>query len=245
MEGKPEDVRPAYANGTHISYSKHTMKYKRYKTLSSKYLQGYPRLDASIRYILYLDIDNVVTNPLQTFFQDYQNKVNHDYARTGVTDLSGHSLISFWMDPSTTNMIQGDQFLLERFNGQSCLDAWRYEMDHQVASDRNQPLLMDVARQFDKYHCLVSLLPNGSPAEQQSQHFDLLHPDILGATQAEEYPTIVHISGHRARLFSERQQRDFLKRALNLDQTSENTLINGLTVDDLLQPIGVKGQRPK
>jgi hypothetical protein len=244
VQGKPEDVRPTYANGTCIPYSKHTMKYKRYKTLASKYLQEDPRLNTNIRYVMYLDIDNVVTNPLQNLFRDYQDKVNRDYAQTGAASLSGHSLVSFWMDPGTTHMMQGGQFLVERYHGQPCLDAWRDEMDQQVQSDRDQPLLMDVARQFDKYRCLVSILPNGGGGGER-RHFDMLQTDILDMTRPEQYPTIVHISGHRAKLYPETQQRGFLKQALDLEQMSRDASIGGVPLENLLQPMSVKGQRPK
>jgi hypothetical protein len=240
---KPEDRHPKYDNGTRVQFTKHTMKYKRFKTLSTKYLQkDYPELSWQIEYILYLDIDNVVTNPLSLFFQDYQRKINQEYA---IHDVSSHSLISFWMDAENHNgrtMLQGGQFMLQKNHGQECLDAWRNEMDS-VPSDLDQPLLMRVAEQFDRYRCVVSLLPDGPKGKQ---HFALLDRDILAATKPEQYPTIVHISGKRAKSFSEQVQRQFLRNALDLSpKLSKGSLEVGVPWEDVIQPIGVKGQQPK
>jgi hypothetical protein len=250
MKGNSEDKHPKKPeDGSRIKYSKHTMKYKRYKTLSTKYLQYDPRLSTTVQYILYLDIDNVVANPLSTFFNDYQRKINQEYATANVEGLSGHSLISFWVDPVLVRRtqelptLQGGQFMVERYHGQKCLDAWRNEMDT-VRSDFDQTLLMRVTEQFDKYRCLVSLLPS------KKNHFDLLQDHVLNESDPDRYPTIVHISGHRARIFPEEKQRKFLRKALELDEdpttiSSSSYMVEDVPWEKVIQPVGVKGQKPE
>ena len=129
--------------------------------------------------------------------------------------------------------------MLKRSHGQGCLDAWRNEMDS-VPSDLDQPLLVRVTEQFDRYHCVVSLLPN----EPKGKHFELLNGKILGmSSQPEQFPTIVHISGQRAKSFPEKDQRRFLRKALDVSDENEQAGFE-VPLEDLLQPIGVKGQQP-
>jgi hypothetical protein len=44
---------------------------KRFKTLAMKYLEFDDRLATTTRYILYMDIDNVISNQLRASFDDY------------------------------------------------------------------------------------------------------------------------------------------------------------------------------
>jgi hypothetical protein len=123
------------------------MIFKRFKTLLFKYIDADPRVSSSTQYVLYLDINNVISNPLDVFFGDYHNKVNDELQKSGVTtNLFNHSYISFWVDPvKERDHFQGGQFMVHQNNGRGCLDAWRHQMDT-VPMEMDQPLLMNVVK---------------------------------------------------------------------------------------------------
>ena len=228
------------------------MIYKRFKSLIFKYLDlADLRFSASTKYALYLDIDNVVANRLDNFFEDYYTKVNRELKMAGVSSLNDHGYISLWKEPSKNgDHFQGGQFMIHREHGRKCGDAWRHEMDT-VPSTRDQPLLMNVVEKVDRYQCIVSLLPN-----QNTSHFNMLQPDII-RSEPEKYPTIVHISGLRTQMFSEEDQRYFLRNALRLEDPQEDTdsgnesvrkqkfAIGSIDSEDIIEPVGLKFQRPK
>jgi hypothetical protein len=69
------------------------MIFKRFKTHHAKYISEDPALaDSSIRYVLYVDVDNIIGAPLSVFFQDYvrtatdeveqisKNNSDHDFS---------------------------------------------------------------------------------------------------------------------------------------------------------------------
>lgn len=242
IQGRAEDLKPRRVeDGKPIEYTKHTMVFRRFKTLPFKYIDADPRFPPTISYVLYLDVDNVVSNPLGIFFQDYYEKIRNDLLQIGMTkSLSNHSYISFWVDPvEERDHLQGGQFMVERTHGQGCLDAWKHQMDT-VPSDRDQPLLMNVAKNVNQYGCIVSLLPD----EPREKHFNMLEPKII-VSPADQYPTIVHISGLRTRIFSEVDQRYFLRKALLLENGVNNTnMIGDITWEDVIDPVGLKLQRP-
>lgn len=190
------------------------MIFKRFKTLLFKYIDADPRVSSSTQYVLYLDINNVISNPLDVFFGDYHNKVNDELQKSGVTtNLFNHSYISFWVNPvKERDHFQGGQFMVHQNNGRGCLDAWRHQMDT-VPMEMDQPLLMNVVKNPEEYLCIASLLPNENPKEK---HFNMLQPNIIKSPE-DEYPTIVHINGYQARIFSEIDQRYFLRKALMLE----------------------------
>ncbi|MGK3753120.1 MAG: hypothetical protein ACI8RD_005427 [Bacillariaceae sp.] len=105
IEGRNEDFHPIEEieeenekNVTTSSvrpkkYAQETMIFKRFKTHHAKYISEDPALaDSSIRYVLYVDVDNIIGAPLSVFFQDYvrtatdeveqisKNNSDHDFS---------------------------------------------------------------------------------------------------------------------------------------------------------------------
>mmetsp|Transcript_26843 Transcript_26843/g.57890 ORF Transcript_26843/g.57890 Transcript_26843/m.57890 type:complete len:581 (+) Transcript_26843:64-1806(+) len=81
MEGRKEDKTPKTKDGAEIRHFKKRMHmlYKRYKTLSLKYLRDAFDNDRGVGetplHVLYLDVDNIITRPLSKFFDDYYDSI--------------------------------------------------------------------------------------------------------------------------------------------------------------------------
>lgn len=172
IEGLPEDLTPRKEDGSKIKYRRHTMVYKRFKTLPFKYLDRDNRFD-QVRYVLYLDVDSIVANKLSAFFDDYFVKMTDDYD-AAKRIVGGHgrefSYWSFWKDPGAKFQLwQGGQIMHDRQHSKGCQDAWRDQMDT-VWRGMDQPLLMNMVNDFKKYQCIVFELPG------DGRHFDLRIP---------------------------------------------------------------------
>jgi hypothetical protein len=76
MEGRHEDMDPTDHNGNPSKYKESKMRFKRFKTLLSEYLNYDSRLASTlIKHVLYVDIDNVVGKDLTPFLQQYFSKI--------------------------------------------------------------------------------------------------------------------------------------------------------------------------
>jgi hypothetical protein len=241
--GRPDDLEPKHkGNGTKITYRRHTMAYKRFKTLALRYLDFDTRFD-HIRYVLYLDVDSIVANKLSRFFGDYYVKISEDYENAkkaiGSDDFS---FFSFWKDPgSRFKLWQGGQIMHDRQHSMGCNEAWRHQMDN-VWRGMDQPLLMNVANDFKKYKCLVFELPG------DGKHFDLLYPEILENARPNRYPTIVHITSARVTNFDQEPQQKFIRKALLLNDKdhdeggTHSMMIGNITWNDVTTPVGAGGE---
>jgi hypothetical protein len=190
----PRDVK----NGQIIVYhKKSTMPYKRFKTLLMEYVDRHPRLTLKTRYVLYLDVDNVVTAPLTRFFHDYHQKISSDFEKTkaklsNVTNSNkadannsdsidpGFSFFSFWRDGKngkSTDYWQGGQTMYDRIYSRGCAAAWQHQMDT-VYSFLDQPLLYAVYENFTYYKCKIFDMG------KRRKHFSLMTPKILGMMAA-------------------------------------------------------------
>ncbi|KAG7363209.1 hypothetical protein IV203_026569 [Nitzschia inconspicua] len=241
IQGRPEDMSPATESGRTMV---ETMIYQRFKTLIPKYISLTPEVRNTTEYFLYLDIDNVVAQDLSGFFQDYQAKIQNDLrlnTNSTVDVASGRSsYISFWRE---RRHFQGGQFLAHRKFGVGCLDAWRTEFD-EGKSKKDQPLLMNVHKHYMEYHCCVHELPFGNFDKlNRRKHFQLFTSNVYEAVP-EEFPTIVHITGLRPRINSGTSQRDFLQKALRLENVSD-TMAGNITWEEVLMPVGPKGHKPR
>ena len=91
IEGRDEDMHPREENtlkpeSNHTEpqlkkYRQHTMVFKRFKTHHHKYIVQYPDLSESIRYVMYADVDNIIGNRLDKFFEEYAKVVAVEYQR--------------------------------------------------------------------------------------------------------------------------------------------------------------------
>ena len=91
IEGRNEDLYPMEEieeenekNVTTSSvrpkkYAQETMIFKRFKTHHAKYITEDPAIvDSTIRYVLYVDVDNIIGAPLSAFFKDYVRTVTDE-----------------------------------------------------------------------------------------------------------------------------------------------------------------------
>jgi hypothetical protein len=242
IEGLPEDLVPRKEDGSRVKYRRHTMVYKRFKTLPFKYLDADSRFD-HIRYVLYLDVDSIVAGKLSDFFDDYYTKMKDDYdAAKRILGANGRefSFWSFWKDPGAKFQLwQGGQIMQDRQHSKGCQDAWRDQMDT-VWRGMDQPLLMNVVNDFPKYKCVVFELPG------DGKHFDLLHTDIMEG-DPKDYPTIVHITSVRVTSYEREPQQRFIRKALLLDGEayqaggSQSMMTKNVSWHDVTTPIGAGG----
>jgi hypothetical protein len=242
IQGLPEDLVPRNEDGTRIKYRRHTMVYKRFKTLPFKYLDMDERFDG-IRYVLYLDVDSIVANKLSRFFEDYYNHSSDDYAAAKkILGASGSSFSfwSFWKDPGAKyELWQGGQIMHDRQHSKLCQDAWRDQMDN-VWRGMDQPLLMNVQNDYKKYRCVIFELPG------DTTHFDLLHTETM-ENDPKDYPTIVHITSVRVTNYDKEPQQAFIQKALMLDGDeyqqgrSKSMMTDGISWHEVTTPIGAGG----
>ncbi len=246
VKGRKEDLTPQHEDGSRIKYRRHTMVYKRFKTLPFKYLDMDEQFD-HIRYVLYLDIDSIVANKLSHFFDDYYEKMKDDYdAAKRILGANGRnfSFWSFWKDPgpgAKNQLWQGGQIMQDRQHSSGCQNAWRDQMDT-VWRGMDQPLLMNVVNDYKKYKCVVFELPG------DGKHFNLLHTSII-ESEPEDYPTIVHITSVRVTAYDREPQQQFIRKALLLDEDkyleggNKSMMAGNISWHDVTTPIGAGGTK--
>lgn len=266
--GRPEDTKPVHADGiTPIRYHKQsTMVFKRFKTLLLKYVDDEPRLRDDTRYVLYLDVDNIVASNLDRFFYDYYVQISAEYdqaraeLKTSNDDNDNSpefSFFSFWRDKGSKDKFwQGGQTMHDRLHSRSCAAAWRHEMDT-VYQYLDQPLLLNVYKNFTFYKCKIFNLPN------RKKHFSLFKPNLVKNNKnGKNAPTFVHLTGLRTKKFKESLQEKFIRQALDLppsidnDNSSSNStmgnnqnstalvMVDGISWDEVARAIGSRGQVP-
>jgi len=79
-------------------YAQKTMIFKRFKTLHSKYIAEDSAMDSNIRYVLYIDVDNIIGSALSTFFKDYTKTVINEIEAPKNNTIKGFSFISMFRD---------------------------------------------------------------------------------------------------------------------------------------------------
>jgi hypothetical protein len=218
MSALEEDLKPkATFTGTHRA----RMIPKRFKTLAMKYLEFDNRLATTTQYVLYMDIDNVISNQLQAFFDDYYILLMRQYSYGNLTDASS---IFAYRDPGgQSNTWHGGLMMNHREHSMGCLDGWRHTMDTKK-SVWDQPLLVRMLENFPRYNCVAHSLPEG--------HFAL-------ATRGNMKPkpnmtTIIHITNtNRAKGLPQDLQAQFVRSALLLQDNE--TMIGNITWNDVLQ----------
>jgi len=97
IQGYEDDMNPRDENndGQLKKYAQKTMIFKRFKTLHSKYIADYPELLGSIRYVMYVDTDNIIGSRLDIFFKDYIRVVADQYNATDFAEIRNYRGFSF------------------------------------------------------------------------------------------------------------------------------------------------------
>jgi hypothetical protein len=222
MSGLQEDLKPI--NATIVQ--RKNMIAKRFKTLAVKYLEFDKRLAARTRYILYMDIDNVVANRLQPFFDDYYSLLlmRHQNSHGNLTDSS---YFFAYRDPGyqKNTSWHGGLAMHHREHSIRCLDGWRREMDRQRFG-YDQVLLLRVLNNFPRHNCVLHSLPDG--------HFELASRRNMRPKPPINMTTIVHITNTgRAKTIPHNLQARFVRRALKLLQDNE-TMVGNITWNEVL-----------
>lgn len=261
VQGRPDDLQPKQADGVNpIKYRRHPMIYKRFKTQVLEYLdyldhgsttRNEPRRFDRIRYVLYIDVDNVIANPLRALFDDYYYMAVYEWEnKKHELGHSNFSFFSLWKDPGAHNKLwQGGQHMHDRHYSRGCEVAWREQID---TGERgmDQPLLMNVVDNFEKYKCVVFELPGG-----EGSHFDLLHTYIF-KSKPKDYPTMVHITSVRVTDYDKEPQEAFIRNALLLNDGTmtskyglnnpktvpiDSFMVDGIPWRDVTLPVGAGG----
>jgi hypothetical protein len=218
MAARDEDLLPKGLTIVH----RPMMIPKRFKTFLMNYLEMDPRLATTTQYILYMDIDNVIASPLQPFFDDYYSLLMRQYSYGNLTDTS---FFFAYQDSGeqTTGFWHSGLAMHHRTYSVGCLHAWRYEMDT-LRHGWDQPLLMRVLENMDRYKCVVYELPTNG-------HFSLASRESI--TPREKMTTIVHITNSvRAKRLSKDRQAIFIRSALQLQDNE--TMVGNVMWDEVL-----------
>ena len=130
-------------------YKQRSMVFKRFKTLHSKYLDELGRHPDDVRFVLYIDIDNLIGAPLSKFFQDYYDLVQSEYfnsttsTSTKKTDIS---FAGFFRDRHLRSKMHSGIIMYDRQHESGCTESWRWEMDH-FSHGSDQVMLLRVLNQ--------------------------------------------------------------------------------------------------
>ncbi len=99
-------------------YAQRSMVFKRFKTHHSKYIEADPNLKDSIRFVMYVDVDNIIGSPMEIFFQEYTKMVaekyplavdfHHNFTLTGGNDTEQ-------LTPKTDKNAQNDFGFMSMF----------------------------------------------------------------------------------------------------------------------------------
>lgn len=267
-----EDMNPVNGKNLPIQYNGH-MKSKRLKTVFDKYVDAYvdKRLqeenrqhnDAEkMRFILYLDVDNVIANPLDALFQDYSTTVGKKFhaiennIKTQFTNGSNSSHVqpfsffSMWKETTkeehgvaTAFRWQGGQILQDRLFAKGCADAWRQQFDTHPKRRMDQGLFNNiVVKKVDEFRCIVLELPTGHKdmgGKATRSHYDKLNEDIL-SKPVDDLPTVIHITSRRTHQLDVTEQKAFLRKALGVDDGKDNQ--EALDWDKIISVVNGKGQ---
>ena len=99
-------------------YAQRSMVFKRFKTHHSKYIEADPNLKDSIRFVMYVDVDNIIGSPMEIFFQEYAKMVADKYPvavdfHRNFTLTGGNNTEQ--LTPKTDNSTQNDFGFMSMF----------------------------------------------------------------------------------------------------------------------------------
>ena len=304
------DLEPRDTNGRLFVYNTQAMIFKRFKTKLVEYLQSdgvghnnnnsnnsnsssgtssnsnNSNIANTVEYFFYLDIDNVVTRPIDDLLRsinknvletDYREELKHPklmiqtksddpqystYTQSTMSSSSSQekpfSFISAWRE---SHHYQMGQIFFHKDHGKGCLDAWQGLIDTSPTYKMEQPLMMKVLEDPERYNCRMFELPKRNEFDTYS-HFKMLSnrfmPHIKDV-QNIALPSIVHISGLRVRSYTVEEHLGFLTYALDLGDVtvnndtkvlndmvySENSSWGNITWRQILEPGSPRGHKPK
>ena len=192
-----------------IKFKQETMRCKRFKTYINEYLDTEPSLD-SIRYNLYLDVDNVVGQALGKFFNTtYQNLQTLDISKDT-------SFISVLHDKyHLSHMFHTGILLTYRKNSKACLETWRYLIDtrgHGVISDQQLFLMVPNMSSRLSPHLTPCMFATNIP----NFYYRVPFANQM-ASASKRYYMFFHVTNtQRAKAISQKVQQEYFLDLLNL-----------------------------
>jgi len=261
IQAHEEDLHPREQNNGDLGinnsepqlkkYAQNSMIFKRFKTIHSKYIMEYPALSDFVRYVIYIDVDNVVGNRLDIFFEEYVNMVRVEYERatnrhqqwklntTGAgnvdNDLATESsasnfdtfgFISMFKDKHLRGKMHGGIILYDVAFEERCVDGWRNEMDTFWHSS-DQIMMLRVLGDYNRYRCTVFALPQ--------RHMTFINKQLMiGATEERQkkrkkkkpmqFPTFIHATKFRVNRINNATIHDeFVRHLLHLNENEQIT----------------------
>ncbi|KAG7360922.1 hypothetical protein IV203_036021 [Nitzschia inconspicua] len=221
-----------------IEYAQKTMIFKRFKTHHAKYIAADPDLASSnIRYVLYVDVDIVVTNPLSAFFSDYGALASREYGQWTSNLMARHSptdfgFFSLFVDRHLKGKMHTGVILSDLMFHDKCVTAWRKEMD-EFYHKSDQVMLLNVIGNYSAYQCRIFELP--------ARHFNFANKRIMQERNRSSLPTFVHITEFRVRRIRDSElYQAFLRFCLSLEEGEDVT--GGISWEQAIAP---HAKRPK
>mmetsp|Transcript_32347 Transcript_32347/g.37057 ORF Transcript_32347/g.37057 Transcript_32347/m.37057 type:complete len:453 (-) Transcript_32347:133-1491(-) len=230
-------------------YAQETMIYKRFKTHHKKYIAEDPIMNSTIRYVLYIDVDNIIGSPLSIFFQDYVRTVTEELEQIS-NDIKFRDLsfISMFKDKHLRGKMHSGVILFDLLHQDRCVDGWRNEMDSfWHASD--QTMLLRVLDNYSRYHCRVFSLIHGHLAFPNKRlMIDATNANMnsnmikegkkrrrKGRENALVLPTFVHMTNFRVKKINNATIHEgFVRYAL--DVKDNDTFIDGIKWKQIVSP---------
>jgi hypothetical protein len=160
--------------------------------------------------VYYLDIDVVVGQPLQDWFEHVES--------TYVLDEHGRypsKIVFFEGNLQYGFPVQGGQFVLERNSSQACLERWRYHIDAHPEKDKDQYALALMLKEQednnDSAACHLTIMP-------QSPYLYFLSKNAMTRVMnTSQYYTLMHIKNtHHATMIPDKKQKKFFSQLLML-----------------------------
>jgi len=252
ISGRDEDMNPRDPINEKLKkYAQATMVFKRFKTHHSKYIAADRDLSDSIRYVMYVDVDNIIGAPLSDFFLTYSNGVASEYqrafdehqkwkhnitttlgkVRSGMTpeddnNHDGFGFISMFRDKHLRGKMHSGVIIYDRKFEERCANGWRNEMDTFFHSS-DQTMFLRVLDNYNSYQCTAFALPDKYMSFANKRL-------MISGTEARQkprkrrkqlnLPTFVHVTSYRVRhLNNATIHDDFVRHILDLKDNEKIT----------------------
>ena len=184
------------------------MPYKRFKTYILEYLELQPSL-RNVQLVYYLDIDVVVGQPLQAWFDHVERTYVYN-----ATVGSFPSKMVFFQGNYHWSPVQGGQFVLERNVSQPCLERWRHHIDSNPQEDKDQKALVRLFQEQEESIavCRLAIMP------QKPYLYFLSKNAMTRIMNSTNYYTLMHIKNtHHATKIPDKTQKKFFSGLLDLN----------------------------
>eukprot|EP00536_Pseudo-nitzschia_multiseries_P014363 jgi/Psemu1/291400/fgenesh1_pg.692_\ len=257
--GWDEDMTPKDpVTETPRQYAQETMIFKRFKTHHSKYITDDVDLGNSIRFVIYLDVDNLIGAPLSIFFREYSDNVASEYQRafneqrkrkqnsTAAVESAGveattdedenhdrFGFISMFRDSHLRGKFHSGIIVFDRQFEERCVNGWRNEMD--TFYDRSdQTMFVRVLENYDRYHCVAFELPRqfmSFATKRMMVDAMEVRQKIRKKRKPLVLPTVIHVTNFRVRRLNNNAIHDDFVRYV-LDLKDNEYITNGTSWED-------------